>query len=341
LYLLSCTPSGRDIILPHMSQSERPILIVDAMNLFVRSYSAYPTMSTHGYQMGGTIGFLKTLRRITNECAPTNIYIAWEGGGSQKRRALYSEYKLGRKPEKLNRFYGDDIPDSEENRKHQIISLLSMLKCAPVCQLYLSDCEGDDIVAYLTRGPLKDKPKIIVSADKDMYQLLGEKTSIYSLHKKKVLNVSDILEEFHVHPHNFGLAKALCGDPSDNIPGIKGVGWKTAAKLLPILCSEDDLILDDLFAYCHSHVAESSLYKRIIDNEDTVRLNWRLVYLDGSMLSHHQSAQIDGLLDTFSPAVNRMGLIKQLIKEGVGDFDVSQFMMSFSCIDNFNNARIE
>jgi len=298
-------------------------------------------MSAHGYQMGGAIGFLKTLSRIARECAPTNIYIAWEGGGSQKRRALYSEYKLGRKPEKLNRFYGDDIPDSEDNKKHQIIALLSMLKCAPVCQLYLSDCEGDDIVAYLVRGPFRDKSKIIVSADKDMYQLLNDKTSIYSLHKKRVLHVTDILEEFHVHPHNFGIAKALCGDHSDNIPGIKGFGWKTAARLLPLLSSQDDLILDDLFAYCHSHIAESSLYKRIIENEETVRLNWRLVYLDGSMLSHHQSAQIDSLIDTFSPGVNRMGLIKQLIKEGVGDFDVSQFMMSLSCIDNYNNARIE
>lgn len=284
--------------------------------------------------MGGCIGFLKTLKRIINESQPSSVYIAWEGGGSQKRRALYSEYKMNRKPEKLNRFYGDDIPDSEDNKKHQIIALLGMLKTLPVCQLYIDDCEGDDIIAYLSRGPLLGKHKIIVSSDKDMYQLIDNTTKIYSLHKKIFIEVKDIVDEFHIQPQNFAFAKSLCGDTSDNISGVKGVGFKTAAKILPILCSEDSLILDDIFNYCQSHAEESTVLKRILENKELVQRNWRLVFLDGSMLSYHQSSKIDALISTFEPKVNKMALIKSMIKEGIGDFDVSEFLLSFNCIEN-------
>jgi DNA polymerase-1 len=321
-----------------MSNDERPILIFDAMNLFVRSYSAYPTMSSHGYQMGGCIGFLKTLRRLVNEISPRAVYIAWEGGGSQKRRALYSEYKMNRKPEKLNRFYEDDIPDTDENKQHQIVALLAMLKNVPACQLYASDCEGDDVIAYLARGRFKDKLKVIVSSDKDMYQLLDDSTKIYNLHKKNYVTVADVVEEFRIQPKNFALAKALCGDATDNITGVKGLGFKTAAKVLPFLSLEDDIILEDVFKYCESHSEESVSYRRILESREDVKRNWRLVYLDGGMLSHHQASKIDSLIDTFVPQANRMGLVKSLIKEGINDFDVAEFLMTFNCIENVRNG---
>lgn len=314
--------------------SDRPILVIDGANLFIRSWAAYPQMSTHGYQMGGCIGFLKTLKRITTELQPSMICIAWEGGGSLRRRSIYPEYKLGRRPEKLNRFYGDDIPESEENRKHQLISLLNMLKNSPVCQVYASDCEGDDIVAFLCSGPFKQNKKIIVSSDKDMYQLLDANTSIYSLHKKKVLTVDDVFEEFRIKPNNFAAAKALCGDPGDNIPGIKGLGFKTVSKKLPILGTDDDLLIEDIISFCQSRIGESTVYKKVVDNQDLVNRNWRLVYLDGSMLSASQISKVQHTLDTFVPHVNKIGLIKALLKEGINDFDVEAFFYSMNCIDS-------
>lgn len=311
------------------------------MNLFVRSYSAYPSMSAHGYQMGGCIGFLKTLQRLVNEIGPSAVYIAWEGGGSQRRRALYSEYKLNRKPGKLNRFYEDDIPDTEENRQHQIIALLGMLKCCPVCQIYVSDCEGDDVIAYLARGPFKAVPKVIASSDKDMYQLLDENTRVYNLHKKTYIVPEDVVKDFRVQPHNFALAKALCGDPSDNIPGVKGLGFKTVARVLPFLSLEEEVLLEDVLKFCHSHADESVLYQRIVDHEEEVKRNWKLVFLDGSMLSAHQASKVDHLISTFRPRIDRMGLIKALIKEGVNDFDAEGFFYAFNGIDNLGNKSEE
>lgn len=320
-------------------------MIVDCMNLFVRSYSAYPSMSSHGYQMGGAVGFMKTLSRIVGESHPSAVYLAWEGGGSTKRRALYPEYKMNRKPERLNRFYGDDIPDSDDNKKHQIIALLSMLKCAPVCQVYVGDAEGDDIIAYLCKGPFKDIPKIIVSSDKDMYQLLDDDTMAYSLHRKLYIKPEDVLKEFRTTAHNFALAKALCGDVSDNIPGIKGLGFKKVIKLFPFLGSEDHVILQDIFDYCHTHVDESMIYKRVLESEKDIRRNWRLIYLDDNSLSATQSARVDHVIGTFKPQCDRMGLMKCLIKEGINDFDVEYFFFSFNGIEGMkystDNVKIE
>jgi len=314
--------------------SDRPILIVDAMNLFVRSWAAYPTMSSHGYQMGGCIGFLKTLKRIVNEVQPRAVYVCWESGGSSRRRKLFAEYKLNRKPGKLNRFYEDDIPDTEENRRHQLEALVYMSKCAPFCQLFVQDCEGDDLVAYLCCGPLRGDDKVIVSSDKDLYQLLDDRTKLYSLHKKTYVTKADVMEEFRVQSKHFALAKALCGDNGDNVPGIKGLGFKTVAKLFPMLGLDDDLLLQDIIDYAHTHVDESKIFQRIVEQADDVRRNWRLVFLDGSMLSATQQAAIDQRLQNFVPRPDRIGLVRRLINEGIGDFAVEDFFGAFNCIEN-------
>lgn len=319
---------------PYPMSETRPVLIVDAMNLFVRSYCAYPTMSSHGYQMGGCIGFLKTLKRIVFEVQPSAVYVCWEGGGSSRRRSLLSEYKLNRAPGKLNRFYEDDIPDTEENRKHQIEALLHMIRCAPVCQLYASDCEGDDLVAYLCTGPMRSVQKVIVSSDKDLYQLLDDKTKIYSLHKKTFVAKENVMEEFRVQAKHFALAKALCGDPGDNVPGVKGVGFRTVAKLFPFLGLEDDVLLQDVLDYAHAHEDESRIYKRIVECTEDVKRNWRLVYLDGSMVPAHQQVGITQKINEFVPRANRVKMVKSLVKEGINDFDTEDFFFSFRCIDN-------
>jgi DNA polymerase-1 len=181
-------------------------------------------MSSHGYQVGGIVGFLKTLHKVINDTHPKAIYVAWESGGSSRRRSLFSEYKANRKPEKLNRFYEDDIPDTEENKSQQIRTLAKLLKLLPVCQVYVPNCEGDDVIAFLAKRKFAAAKKLIVSSDKDFYQLLDDSIEIYNLHKKIIIKKEDVIKEYKITPQNFALAKAFCGDVSDNIPGISARG---------------------------------------------------------------------------------------------------------------------
>jgi len=317
----------------------QPILIVDVLNMFLRSYAAYPTMSSHGHQMGGCIGFLKTLKNLTYDIKPSKIFCVWEGGGSTKRRRIYPEYKMSRKPEKLNRFYEDDIPDSEDNRKHQMLSLLTMLKVIPVCQLYVADCEGDDVIAHLVRGSFKDEDKIIVSSDKDMYQLLNEKTRVFSPHKKNFVTKEDVFTEFNIHPRNFAIAKALCGDSSDNVPGIKGLGFKTVHKRFHTLGLDEDVLLQDVINYATTHADESPIFKRVVDEQEDLKRNYRLVYLDGGMLSPMQATKIDTVVSTYKPKGDKMALVKLLVQEGINDFDVSTFFFAFNSIMTENTME--
>ena len=316
---------------------KRPVLIVDAVNLFIRCYVAYPQMSTvDGHQMGGVVGFMKKLKFLSEELQPRSIIVVWESGGSSKRRKLYSEYKRGRRPAKMNRFYEDDLPDSDENRVHQTLSLVEFLKLSPVCQVYVNDCEADDVIAYLCKGKYRNDEKVIVSSDKDMYQLLDERTMQYSLDKKKVITMEDVYSEFHVMPWNFALAKTICGDVSDNIPGVKGVGFKTAVNKVPMLATHQDIILQDVIDYCNSHRDDSPVLKRITESIPQLKMNWRLVNLGSSSLTPGQARKIDSTIDKFRPSASKVAFIQSLIKEGIQTFDVDSYLYSFSCIDGYS-----
>lgn len=309
----------------------RPVLIFDLANVFMRAWCAFPQINTNGEPMGGFVGTLKTISRVLNETGAKKIFVAWEGGGSTKRRAIYSEYKLGRKPEKLNRFYEEDIPSTDENSNKQKLLLLQALKFLPVCQLYASDCEGDDLVAYLCCNTLRNEDKVIVSSDRDFYQLLDDKTKIYNLHKKKVLTKDDVLAEFRISSRNFAVAKSICGDKGDNVPGLDKIGFKTLVKHVPMLGSDVDVSLDKIFDFCRSN--SNKVTDKICAFEKDARRNWKLVFLNGNMIPHNQAARIDSIVSTFEPRVNKMEFIKLVAKEGINDFQFVDFVQSFRAIE--------
>jgi DNA polymerase-1 len=290
-------------------------------------------MSSHGHQIGGCVGFLKTLKKVVSETFPSRIYVAWEGGGSAKRRSIYKEYKMQRKPEKLNRFYEDDIPESQENRDLQITALAKILKTIPVCQIYVSDCEADDVIAYLCKSMFKDKKKIIMSSDKDLFQLLDENTRVYNLHKKTYFDAAQVKNEFRIDMKNFALAKSICGDPSDNIPGVEGAGFKTLAKRIPMFLSESELSIDEVISYATTHQKEAKVLKLISESENLIRRNWKLIYLGNQSLAPVQIDKIDFLTRTFTPTPNKIELIRRLMIEGIQNFDVDTFYSSFLGVD--------
>ena len=313
---------------------KKKILLVDAMNLFCRHYIAHPQVSSLGQPMGGVVGFLYTLRRLVEQQRPNNIIVAWEGGGSARRRALFPEYKGHRRPVKLNRFYEDDIPNTVENRDDQVKSLVACLKHVPVCQIYVGNCEADDVIGYLCRTRYRDEDVTIVSSDKDFYQLLNATTKIYRPGKKVFVTKEDMLQEFGISPCNFPIAKAICGDSSDNIPGVKGIGFKTLAKRFPAMAADDDFNVDLLMTESQKLAATSKVkaFKLIQESEELIRRNLKLVDLDGTMLSPDQVRKIDFAVDTFAPTRNKISLIRELVGLGLGEFNTDNFYYTMTSI---------
>lgn len=310
--------------------SERPHLLIDALNLFSRHYARNPSMSTLGHQAGGIVGFLNSLKFLTNLVIPSSIIVVWEGGGSARRRAIYPGYKNDRRPPRLNRYYGDDIPDTHENRMHQVRFLVDVLAYLPVCQLFIEDCEADDVIGYLCRNTLNDSRKVIASSDRDYYQLLDARTMMYSWSSKRFVGPQEAHAELGIPARNIALARAICGDRSDNIPGVRGVGLKTLAKRLPMLAEDADVTLDDVLAECSKMPPRSPrVYPDIIAGADLIRRNFKLMYLDTSNLAAVQVQKIDAMIKSFNPTKNKMKLMKMLLDEGLGSFDVHELFSAF------------
>ena len=100
----------------------------------------------------------------------------------------------------------------------------------------LPSVEADDVIGYVTQySKFKEHQKVIVSSDKDFFQLCNGNTILYRPIQKTILNEARVTEEYGIHPNNFALARAICGDKSDNIKGIQGAGLPTIAKRFPFM----------------------------------------------------------------------------------------------------------
>ena len=318
-----------------MENTDKVVLIVDALNLFTRHYVAHPALNSNGGHVGGVVGFLYSVISLVERYKPSEVAIIWEGGGSTRRRAIYSEYKSKRRPQKLNRYYEKDIPDTVENRNYQITTLVHLLGFLPALQVYVPDCEADDVIGYMSKYAFKDKRKVIVSSDRDFYQLLDNKTIIYSPTWKKLVTFKEVKEKFGISPENFCLAKAICGDPSDNISGVKGVGFKTLSKRFPALRETASVEISDIIDVCNINISEGTkikAYQEIVESEDLIRRNWKLIYLDTVNLSASQIQKINYLIDTFTVSRNKIHMMRALIKEGIQSFNVDRAFLSFNHI---------
>lgn len=290
-------------------------------------------MSTHGHHAGGIVGFLNGVKMLSELVSPRQIIVCWEGGGSSRRKAIFPDYKKNRKPPKLNRYYEDEIPDSAENRVQQIKALVEMLNLTPVIQVYVDNCEADDVIGYLCKNKFREEKKIIASSDKDFYQLLDENTLIYSWTKSQFISQADVLKEYNITSINFATAKCFCGDSSDNIPGVKGLGFKTLAKRFPELGLEKDISVYDIIESAEKQ-ADSKLkvMKNIVSSVDMIKRNWRLMYLDVTNIAAQQVMRIEAQIDNHEPKRRKLDLMRRLRDEGLPTFDVHDFWDSLQIL---------
>ena len=292
-------------------------------------------MSKNGEQVGGLVGFFNNLLRLVERINPERIYVVWESGGSKRKRDLYSDYKKGKKPIKLNRYY-EDIPDTVQNRNFQIRLLVELLNKFPVVQLYVEDAEADDAIGYMSKYKLRNKNKIIISSDHDYYQLINKNLIVWSPTLKSFVNDKKVVKRFNIHPNNFCLAKSIIGDNSDNIPGIKGVSYKTLSKYFPKF-SKDDVYLTEDFLRDAAELKKSKKLK-ILDrlteseNQKLIKRNWKLVHLDVNNLSHEQIKKIDYKIENYQKILDNIGAHRILNENGITNIDLFKAKILFKNI---------
>lgn len=308
-----------------MSSSKR-VLIIDQLNLFFRNYIVNPSLSTDGMPIGGLRGCIQSLQKVVRESKPDMIVICWDGhGGSKKRKLLKKDYKAGRKPIRLNRSIRNLSEEQEvDNKIWQQTRLIEYYNQIPVIQFMFDSTEADDIIAYVSNHKfLKEHEKIILSSDKDFFQLLGDKTVLYRPIQKEVLNEKSILEKFDIHPTNFAMARAMAGDKSDNIEGIPGLGLKTISRRFPFLKEEKTVTFSDVLSHCEKELQEKNIkaFQSVLESEDILRRNYQMMQLYAPILSIDAKKTVNETLENPDQTFNKTELIKMMIKDGFGEIN--------------------
>ena len=210
--------------------SNQTLFIVDGNSILYREFFALPNLiNKHGEYTGALFGFAKTMVEIVTKFNPSHLAVAFDAGKITFRNSIYDGYKATRKP----------MP---EELRSQLLPLREMLNAMNIKYIEQPGIEGDDIIGSLV-GKFKDIKKVIVTGDRDSYQLIDDNTQVY-LNKKglsdiKILDEQSIKEMFGLTPKQMVFVKAIQGDTSDNIPGVKGIGEKGALKLISAYGSLD------------------------------------------------------------------------------------------------------
>ena len=196
------------------------LVLIDGTAYLYRAYHALPPLkNSKGENTGAIHGFLKALNKIIEDFNPKHIGLVFDAKGKNFRHKIYSEYKANRSampPELI-----EQIP--------KLYEILDYMGYPPII---INDVEADDVIGTLS-NKFKTVPEVkIFSGDKDFAQLVNDKVTIINPVTLEIMDIKGVKKKFGVEPENIIDYLALVGDKSDNIPGVPGVGGKTASKLI-------------------------------------------------------------------------------------------------------------
>jgi len=202
-----------------MPQAGPKLYLVDAMSNIHRAYHAIQRLSTSaGKPTNAIYGFVTMLRKMLREHAPEYLAIAWDGPEKTVRHEAYSAYKATRVA------MASDLAS-------QLPEIRRMLEAYRIPVLELTGYEADDVIGTLsTKAAAQGFDVVIVTADKDMLQLVSPGIRVFHTGREKFLDEAGVVEFFGVSPGQVADVLALMGDSVDNIPGVPGVGQVTARK---------------------------------------------------------------------------------------------------------------
>ncbi|TSJ88685.1 DNA polymerase I [Gilliamella apicola] len=245
--------------------NNEPIILIDGSSYLYRAFFACPPLTNaNGEPTGAIFGVINMIRSLMNQYNPTHIAVVFDAKGGSFRNEIYSEYKATR----------EEMP---ENLRPQIEPIHTILKAMGLPLLCVEGVEADDVIGTLAKQAEKENLQVLISTgDKDMAQLVSDKVTLINTMNNTALDPQGVMDKFGVPPEKIIDYLALRGDNSDNIPGVAGIGEKTAQALLTAFDSVKDI-------YNHLHDIEKlsirgakSLKQKLIDNQKDAELSYLL-----------------------------------------------------------------
>jgi len=241
----------------------RHVYLVDGSGFIFRAYHALPPLTrSDGTPTSAVLGFSNMLAKLLSETDADHIAVVFDHSGSSFRNQIYDQYKAQR-------------PDPPADLIPQFKLVRDATQAFGVCRIDVPGYEADDLIATYAREAEKGGAIVtIVSSDKDMMQLVRERVTMLDPIKNRPIGDAEVREKFGVGPDKVIEVQALCGDSVDNVPGVPGIGVKTAAELINTYGDLENLL---------EHAPEIKQPKRreaLIQHAAKARLSRELVKLD-------------------------------------------------------------
>src|SRR3954452_18568995 len=263
----AATPPAKPVAANSLAKGDH-VFLVDGSSYIFRAYHALPplTRKSDGLQVNAVLGFCnmlwKLMRDMKPEERPTHLAVVFDKSEKTFRSEMYPEYKANRSapPDDL-------IP--------QFKYIRDAVRAFDLPCLEQAGFEADDLIAtYVRQACDAGARATIVSSDKDLMQLVTDCVIMYDTMKDKRIGIPDVMEKFGVPPDKVIEVQSLIGDSTDNVPGVPGIGVKTAAQLI---CEYGDL--ETLLARA-GEIKQQKRRETLIDNAENARLSKKLVTLD-------------------------------------------------------------
>jgi len=241
---------------------DKRLYLVDGSGFIFRAFHALPPLNrSDGVPINAVLGFTNMLMKLLVEIHAHYLAVVFDAARENFRNEIYPDYKAHR-----------PLPPEELVPQFSLIREACTAFNVPVIQM--EGFEADDLIATLAKqATARGMQTIIVSSDKDLMQLINGSVTMFDAMKNKTIGVEQVYEKFGVGPEHVVDVQALTGDSVDNIPGVPGIGLKTAAELINEFGD-----LENLLAHAHT-IKQQKRRERLIQYADSARISYRLVKL--------------------------------------------------------------
>jgi DNA polymerase-1 len=274
-----------------MYMSDRPrLFLVDGSSYIFRAFYAIRHLSnSKGLPTNAIFGFTQMLLKVLKEHQPDYLAVVLDSKAPTFRSEVYKEYKANR-------------PAMPEALVPQIPYIRRIIEEYQIATLEMEGYEADDLIGTVAKGLAPEVDVVIITGDKDILQLVSDRIQVYDTMKEKRFGVEEVVQRFGVKPEQVVEVMGLAGDAIDNIPGVPGIGEKTAIELIKIFGSIENLLthLDQ--------VRQKKLKENLETYGEQARLSRKLATI-------HTDAPLTYRLNDFAPSSPNQNGLREIFKE--------------------------